>query len=215
MEAGAIGAFVAASALLIIVPGVDMALVTRQVIAYGRRSAFATIAGLLTGIVTHISLAAIGLSALLTTSATAYMMVKYVGAAYLVAIGIQTLWATRSGAESSDQLAASTGGARQRSSMSWRRAYLLGLTSNLTNPKVAVFFLTFFPQFVSPGPEAARQTVLLGLLFVAMSIVWLISFALALGRLSGWLSRSAVRRRIQQATGAVLIAFGVRLAVQR
>lgn len=215
MEAGAIGTFVAASALLIIVPGVDMALVTRQVVAHGRRAGFTTIAGLLTGMLTHTALAAIGLSAVLATSATAYTVVRYAGAAYLVWVGVQTLWATRWGAGSGSDRAPVIESGRLRRSMSWRRAYLLGLTSNLTNPKIALFFLTFLPQFVRPGPDAARQTMLLGLLFVTMDCIWLCCWALVLGRLSGWLSRSAVRRRIEQATGAVLIAFGLRLVVQR
>lgn len=191
-----------------------MALVTRQVIVHGRHGAFGTLAGLLTGGVTHTALAAIGLSAVLAASATAYTAVRFIGAAYLVGLGVQILWVTRRGASSGTHPAVDLGGSTKRA-MSWRRAYLLGLTSNLTNPKVAIFFLTFLPQFVSPGPDVARQTVALGLLFNVMATTWWVGYVLALGRLSGWLSRSAVRQRIEQATGAVLVAFGVRLAVQR
>ena len=215
VETGQVGAFVIASALLIVVPGVDMALVSRQVVAHGRRATFATLAGLLTGGLTHTALAAVGFSAVLTTSATAYAGAKLAGAAYLVAIGVQTLWATRRRAGADGHAAAGPAGGRARHPMPLRRAYLLGLTSNLTHPKVAVFFLTFLPQFVSPGPNVAGQTTLLGLLFNGLASSWWVAYVLALGRISAWLDRPAVLRSIERVTGAVLVALGVRLAVQR
>lgn len=202
-----------ASALVIIVPGVDMALMTRQVVAHGRRAAFVTLAGGLTGGLTHTALATLGLSAVLTASATAYTAVKIVGATYLVVVGVQTIWATRRHANSDGRVAVVGGIPRQP--MSPRRAYALGLTSNATNPKVAVFFLTFLPQFVTPGPHLAVQTAALGLLFSAMACSWFVVYILALDRVSPWLGRAAVRRAIERVTGAVLVALGVRLAVQR
>jgi threonine/homoserine/homoserine lactone efflux protein len=215
VETGQLGTFAIASALLIVVPGVDMALVTRQAVAHGRRATFATLLGFLTGGLTHTALAAVGLSAVLTASATAYTVVKLVGAAYLVAIGAQTLWATRHRIDDEERLVAGSAAGPTRRPMAWRRAYLLGLTSNVTNPKVAVFFLTFLPQFVPPGADVAAQTALLGLLFNAMASSWWVAYVLALGRISAWLDRPAVRRTIERATGVVLVALGVRLAVQR
>lgn len=212
MGAGQLGAFMVASALVIVVPGVDMALMTRQVVAHGRRAALVTLAGGLTGGLTHTALATLGLSAVLTASATAYTAVKIVGATYLVVVGVQTIWATRQHAAAGGH-AAADGAPRQ--SMTIGRAYALGLTSNLTNPKMAVFFLTFLPQFVTPGPHLTAQTAGLGLLFSAMACSWFVAYIFALDRVSPWFGRPSVRRTIERATGAVLVALGVRLAVQR
>lgn len=219
MEPQQVWAFVLASVVLILVPGVDMALVTRQVVVHGRRAAFATLPGLLTAGLTHAMFATIGLSAVLLTSATAYTAVKIVGAGYLLVLGAQTLWATRrragyDGHTASHPAVDVTVGSPRRP-MALRRAYLLGLTSNLTNPKMAVFFLTFLPQFVTPGPHAAAHTALLGLLFNAMATTWWIGYVLVVGRIVAWLGRPAVRRAMERITGVVLVGLGVRLAVER
>jgi threonine/homoserine/homoserine lactone efflux protein len=202
-----------ASALLIVVPGVDMALITRQVVAQGRRAAFATLVGGLTGGLTHTALATLGLSAVLTASATAYTVVKVVGAAYLIVVGVQTIWATRRYADADGHVGGAEGFPGQP--MNLRRAYALGLTSNVTNPKVAVFFLTFLPQFVTPGAHLAAQTAVLGLVFNVTATLWFVVYILALDRVSPWFGRPAVRRSMERATGAVLVALGVRLAVHR
>lgn len=214
MGAGQLGAFMVASALVIVVPGVDMALMTRQVVAHGRRAALVTLAGGLTGGLTHTALATLGLSAVLTASATAYTAVKIVGATYLVVVGVQTIWASRQHTGADGHVIAADDGSPRRP-MTVRRAYALGLTSNLTNPKMAVFFLTFLPQFVAPGPHLAAQTAVLGLLFSAMASSWFVAYIFALDRVSSWFGRPSVRRTIERVTGAVLVALGVRLAVQR
>jgi threonine/homoserine/homoserine lactone efflux protein len=214
MNLAQLGAFVVASAIVIIVPGVDMALFTRQVLMHGRRAALVTLAGGFTGGLTHTALATAGLSVVLATSATAYTLVKIVGAAYLVVVGLQTLWATRHG--TGDHAQPVSGGAQtSRAPMALGRAYLLGLGSNLTNPKMAVFFLTFLPQFVTPGPNATAQTAALGMLFCAMAGVWFVVYILALGRLAPWLGRPRVRLALERATGAILVGLGLRLAGQR
>lgn len=154
-------AFALASVVIVAVPGVDMALVTRQVIQRGRRAAAVTLLGLLTAGITHASLAAIGLSAVLLASASAWAAVKAVGAAYLVGLGAWMLWSSRGGGKAwADGVPEAH---RGHAATDWQRDYLLGLASNLTNPKMAVFFLTFLPQFVPPGPNAAWRTWLLGL----------------------------------------------------
>ncbi|MGH2616090.1 MAG: LysE family translocator [Thermomicrobiales bacterium] len=214
MNLAQLGAFVVASVIVIVVPGVDMALFTRQVLMHGRRIALITLAGGFTGGLTHTALATAGLSVVLATSATAYTLVKIVGAAYLVVVGLQTLWATRHGAECGE-LPESGGVPSTRTPMAFSRAYLLGLGSNLTNPKMAVFFLTFLPQFVTPGPAATAQTAALGMLFCAMAGVWFVVYILALGRLAPWLGRPRVRLALERATGAILVGLGLRLAAQR
>ncbi|MQA87171.1 MAG: hypothetical protein GEV03_21720 [Streptosporangiales bacterium] len=129
------------------------------------------------------------------------------------------LWGTRHRPRSSGHAGAEAdadlGVARARQPIALRRAYLLGLISNLTNPKMAVFFLTFLPQFVAPGPNATAQLALLGLLFNAMASTWWIVYVFGLERISVWLRHPAVRRTIERITGAVLVALGVRLATER
>jgi threonine/homoserine/homoserine lactone efflux protein len=215
MEPQRVWAFVLASTVLILVPGVDMALVTRQVVIHGRRAALATLPGLLTAGLAHAMFATAGLSALLLASATAYSTLKLVGAVYLLILGAQTLWATRRRAGVTDHGVVDAGSGSPQPVMGLRRAYLLGLTSNLTNPKMVVFFLTFLPQFASPGPHAAAHTALLGLLFNAMATGFWVGYVLVLGRISAWLGRPAVRRAIQQITGTVLIGLGARLVLER
>jgi threonine/homoserine/homoserine lactone efflux protein len=214
MSATQVGAFVVASTLLIIIPGVDMALLTRQVVAYGRRAAFVTLAGLLTGMLTHTTLATIGLSAVLMASAAAYTAVKLIGAVYLVWVGVQSIWATRHRDEAGEDHDAAGADCGDRA-MTMRHAYTLGFLSNVANPKIALFFLTFLPQFVASDANVPAQTLALGLLFCAMGCAFLVVFILALMHVAGWLRRPAVQRSIERVTGAVLVALGVRLAVQR
>lgn len=206
--------FVLASMVIIVVPGVDMALVTRQVLSYGRHAAFATLAGLLTAGLTHATLAAVGLSALLVASATAYTIVRITGATYLVVLGAHTLWVAQRRVATGDQQLPPDGAGR-RAAMSLRRCYVLGLTSNLTNPKMAVFFLTFLPQFVAPGPHAPLRTALLGVLFNAMASTWWTAYVLFLDRAAKTLHRPKVRQALERVTGAVLIGLGLRLAVMK
>ncbi|MDQ3940424.1 MAG: LysE family translocator, partial [Actinomycetota bacterium] len=135
MEVQQLPAFVAASALLMFIPGVDMAFVTRQVILHGRRAAFGTLAGLLVGGLVHAAFAALGLSAILLASAGLYTVIKTLGAVYLIAVGVQTVWTSWH---------KSSGGGRTATSssrgpvtpMAPRRAFALGFASDLTNPKV-------------------------------------------------------------------------------
>ena len=146
-------AFIGVAAILTILPGADMALVTRNVLAVGRRRAMLTIAGICAGCVIHATASALGLSAILATSATAFNVVKTLGAGYLIWIGIQSI------------RDAGPPPRRWRRQSSTRRArlgpFLQGFLTNILNPKVAVFYLTFLPQFISPGEPVLRRSLLL------------------------------------------------------
>jgi threonine/homoserine/homoserine lactone efflux protein len=214
VEIQQLSTFIVASIILMFIPGVDMALVTRQVVVYGRRPAFATLAGLLFGGLTHAALATIGLSAILLTSATAYTVVKTAGAAYLIGLGVQTLWASRRRrTPKSDGQHASSFSARR--DVSWRQAFTLGFLSDVTNPKVAIFFLTFLPQFVAPGKGSAAEIAFLGVLFNVIATTWWIGYVLIVDRAAQWLRRPTIRRIIERVTGAALIALGLRVAFER
>jgi threonine/homoserine/homoserine lactone efflux protein len=198
--------FIAASIVLIVTPGQDMILVMSRSIAQGSAAGVATAAGVSVGLVGHTLLATLGLGAILRTSEWLFVLLKLVGAAYLVYLGVQLL---RTPAQ---ELVASPGGPRSV----WR-LFADGALSNVSNPKIAVFYFAFLPQFVAP--EAAHSTAavfMLGLLFAALTFVVKGPVGLAAGRLSGWLRRRPdALKWLYRTSGAVLIGLGIKLALER
>ncbi len=204
--------FSAIAAVLTITPGADMALVFRNTLAYGRAAAAPTIAGICTGLLVHATLSSVGLSAILARSAEAYEAVRLVGAAYLLFLGAQTLWRQRRDGSHAPVPRESTARAHSRG---LPRAFVEGLLNNVLNPKVALFYLTFLPQFVQPGDPILQKSLALAGIHLVMGLAWLSAYAYFLGKLSPVLSRPSVRRRLEQLTGFVLLGFGVRLAWER
>lgn len=152
--------FSGACFMLFLTPGPDMSLFLAKTISGGRRSGLAAMAGAMTGCCVHTLLAALGLSALLATSATAFTILKIVGALYL-------LWMAYDAIRNGSALSVKTGG---KPPASFRQTFMLGIGINLTNPKVVLFFVTFLPQFVAAGdPDASGKLVFLGLYFIAFS----------------------------------------------
>jgi threonine/homoserine/homoserine lactone efflux protein len=202
-------AFVGVAALLIVTPGPDMALVTRHAIAHGRRSAVLVSMGVCTGILVHGCASALGLSAILLASGAAFTVLKLVGAAYLVLLGIQAFLHARRGFDQFDP------GDEAGTSVTGRSAFSQGVLSNLLNPKLAVFFLTLLPQFIEPGGSVLAQSLTLALVFELMTVAWLVGYSIVVARMADVLRRPAIRRRIEQLTGSVLVALGLRLAIER
>jgi threonine/homoserine/homoserine lactone efflux protein len=194
--------FLLASALVTVVPGADMALITRQVLVGGTGLAYRTIAGNLTGILVHGVALAAGLSALIVASATAYTTVKLAGAAYLICLGIQTI---RSAGKPPPAIEVSASG----------HAFLQGLLSTVLNPKPALFFLTFLPQFVDRDRAVLPQTLTLAAIHVVVGLIWLTTYAHLVDRARAVLTAPRVKAWLERTTGAVLIALGVRVAVER
>jgi RhtB (resistance to homoserine/threonine) family protein len=193
--------FVGFAALLTILPGSDMALVTRNVLAVGRRRSLGTIVGIACGCVIHATASALGISAVLATSASAFNVMKAVGAAYLVWLGVQSIRAANRPA------VASVSRASTRTS-----PFLQGFLTNILNPKVAIFYLTVLPQFVSPGENVLKRSLLLASIHILMGLVWLTAYAWFVDRLGGVLTRPKVKAWLERVTGGVLIALGARLA---
>jgi len=203
-------AFLSIAALLTIMPGADTGLVTKNAISRGRTAAFFTTFGICLGCLCHATASALGLSVVLRESARLYEWVKLVGAGYLVYIGGRALWGARKPYPVRPAAAFRT---EQRRGI-WF-SFVEGLFTNLLNPKVAIFYLTFLPQFIAPGENVLRKSVLLASVHVLMGLVWLCSYAMLLDRMSAILTRPSVRRKLEAFTGAVLVGFGLRLAIER
>jgi threonine/homoserine/homoserine lactone efflux protein len=202
-------AFVAVSAVVICTPGQDTALTIRNTLAGGRRSGVSTAAGVAAGQAVWTVAASAGVVALLTASEPVFRTLKLVGAAYLVYLGTQSLWAAVRGRGKPRPYAVGAGLARPSS----RRALREGLFSNLGNPKMAVFFASLLPQFAPEGSSSFAVLLALGFLFCAMTLAWLSLYAVAISRL-GRLLTTTVRRMLDAVTGVVLVALGYRLATE-
>ena len=198
--------FLVGSIVVTVVPGPDMALVTRQVVTRGRRAAQTTIVGNLSGLVVHAAALAVGLSALLVASATAFTVVKLAGAAYLVFLGLQSIRQARR----SQQTTVTTG-----PELTPKRGnpYLQGLISTVLNPKPALFFVSYLPQFVDRDAPVIPQVGLLAGIHIVVGLVWLTVYASMVSRLHAAITRPRVKATLERVTGAVLIALGIRVAV--
>jgi threonine/homoserine/homoserine lactone efflux protein len=204
--------FLGGSILITIVPGPDMALVFRQVLLGGTRLAQRTIFGNLSGLVVHAVALAAGLSALLAASAEAYTVVKLAGAVYLVYLGVQTLRASRHTAEDT---AAEDRAMTGRPIPSMRAAYVQGLVSTVLNPKPALLFLTYLPQFVDESRAVLPQIAFLAGVHILVGLIWMTFYAHLVHRAQRTLRRPDVRRWLERATGVVLIGLGLRVALER
>ena len=197
---GTLALFSAAALALIVVPGPAVLYIVAQSIDRGRPAGLVSALGVATGGLVHVTAAAIGLSALLVSSATAFTVVKVAGAAYLIGVGLLTL--LRRGEEAD--------GAPPRARR-LRRTYAQGVVVNVLNPKTALFFLAFLPQFVDQDAgSVGTQIVVLGLLFVVLAVLSDSLWALAAGTASGWLRSSphfgSVRRYV---SGTVFVGLGI------
>jgi RhtB (resistance to homoserine/threonine) family protein len=195
--------FLAIAVLLIVIPGPDTAMVTKNALVGGRRSGILAALGVSIGLTIWTAAAALGLAALLHASEVAFDALKIAGAVYLAWVGIQMV-------RSSGLVDAQAAG----KGSSGARALRQGLLSDLGNPKIAVFFTSLLPQFVRGDGPAFEPLLFLGGVFVVLTLFWLAVYALAVGHASEWLRRQRVRRALDRFTGVVLIAFGVRLALE-
>ncbi len=209
-----LAAFLGLSILIILAPGPDMALVTRNTLLDARGTGIFTAVGVVTGLAVWSIATALGLAALLRASAPAFTAVKLVGAAYLVILGSQALY----GALISRRSHGDEDGRRPqiapRPHMAPSRAFRQGVISNLGNPKIAVFFTSFLPQFTAHGSDFFAL-LLLGLLFCGLTLLWLTSYALVVATVGDFLRRPQIRRAIDGLTGVVLVGFGLRLATEQ
>ena len=197
--------FLAVVAVILVTPGVDMALVTRAAIVRGRRAALATAVGVNLGVAVWTVAAATGLAALFAASSTAFDAVRLAGAAYLVVLGLLSLRSARAGLAPAGSAPTAT---------SDRSALRQGLLCNLLNPKMAIFFTSLLPQFAAHGSAALTQLLALGALFNVLGLLWLTGYALAAARGGHVLRRPRVRTALAYVTGFVLVGLGIRVALE-
>jgi threonine/homoserine/homoserine lactone efflux protein len=200
-------AFAGICLLLAVTPGPDMAVVTKNALAHGRRGVVLTTTGIALALAIWTSATAVGLSALLRTSGEALFVLKLVGAAYLAYLGLRTLIESRR--RPIDLMANAPAPAPAHA------IFRQGFLSALSNPKLGVFFVTFLPQFVAPGQPILRQLLLLGLIFAIIGWTWMNVYGLFVTRMRDFITAPRVRQWMERVTGVVLLGFGARLAVER
>lgn len=196
--------FIGVSWALIIAPGPDMLYVITRGMVYGRKAGTLSAIGVVCGILVHTTAAALGLTLILQTSSFAFLLVKYVGAAYLLYLGIKA-WRDKS----TFSLQSPT------SAMNSRALFWQGVLSNVLNPKIAIFFLAFLPQFVdNRSSDVTLQMVILGLTFACFGLCFLLMVGYFSGAIGGWLTRRPQYAQFfQRLAGGILIGLGIRLAV--
>ena len=205
-----LGVFAAAALALLVVPGPSVLYIVARSVEGGRSAGLVSMLGVQTGALVHIAFAAVGLSAVLASSAVAFSVVKWAGAAYLIFLGLRAILSRDTG---EDGAVAPAGGGRGLS-----RAFAQGIVVNVLNPKTALFFLAFLPQFVDPSSGTAwTQITVLGLVFVTLAVLSDGLYALLSGTAAGWLRRrgesAGFRRGSRLFSGGVYVALGLATAV--
>jgi len=204
MQTPALGLYIIASLALIATPGQDMIYVITRSLAQGRFAGVCSAIGVCLGILVHTALAALGVGAILQASETLFVVLKLIGAAYLVYLGLKLALSR----ETARELGAA-GAPLSPFALVWQ-----GVLSNVTNPKIVLFFLAFLPQFVDPAsPHPTRDLVFLGVLYAALALPIKTAVGIAAGSLSQRiLQQPGAIRWMNRLSGTVLVALGLRLA---
>lgn len=198
--------FIPAATALILAPGPDTIYVLTQAVEEGRRIGVTSAIGISTGVIVHTCAAIFGLSVILRESALVFKLVKYLGAAYLIYLGLTTLWSPQQ-----LELDATYASASRDGKISFAR----GILVNVLNPKVALFFLAFFPQFVSSTGSTTLQLLVLGGTYSVLTLCYLTGIALFAGAIRHiFVTRPSVERILQRVTGTVLVGLGIQIALK-
>jgi len=203
----ALSAFVVAATLFTLLPGLDTAMILRTAAVEGPRRAGLTAIGIICGCLIWGAAVALGLGALLAASAAAFNLLKWAGAAYLVWLGVNLILKPRARIDIAAAGAAPPAGG----ALTWMRR---GLLTNLLNPKVGVFYVSFLPQFLPTGVAPAPFIFLLAVIHAALGLAWSACLIGATRPIAGLLKRASVVRWLDRVTGGVFLGFGVRLALE-
>ncbi|HJY86159.1 MAG TPA: LysE family translocator [Candidatus Acidoferrales bacterium] len=207
-------AFTAAAGLLTITPGLDTALVLRTGAVEGSRRAMLAGVGICFGCLTWGFAASVGLGALLAVSTIAYNTLRVAGACYLILLGVKLVLRKPASVSAMEETSLHSAQAPDTgaSAPAW---FIRGFLTNILNPKVGVFYVTFLPQFIPAGVHVTSFSMLLAAIHATEGILWFLLLTLATRPLSAWLRRPRVTRTLDRATAVMLIGFGVRLVLDK
>ena len=195
-------AFIAVAAALAVTPGADTLLVIKNSVRAGQRAGWATTGGILSGVMAHALLSALGLSVVLAQSDRLFFLIKSLGAVYLVWLGVRALW------QSSRPLPRADG---RPMALPCSSAFREGLLTNVLNPKVAIFYIAFLPQFISVDDPVLAKSIVLAGIHNGFSLIWLGGLVWALSRGQHWFQRSGVQKALARVSGTLLVGMGVKL----
>ncbi|WML58666.1 LysE family translocator [Neobacillus sp. PS2-9] len=201
--------FVLMCIFFIILPGPDTAIATKNTVTVGKAGGVNTVLGTCCALLIHTTAAVFGLSAIIMKSALVFSVFKYVGAVYLMYLGIKTLWSLR---KKEDEAGVELNTKSQFGNTS---CFKQGFLTNLLNPKVAVLFLTFLPQFVDPGSSTFLPFLIMGITYTAMTAMWSFTYVYLINRISTFMKKPKTQNIIEGLTGTILIGFGIRLFLEK
>lgn len=202
--------FVTMCILLIILPGPDTAIATKNTLTIGKKGGLLTISGTCCALIFHTLAAVVGLSAIIAKSAFVFSILKYIGGAYLIYLGVKSFISMRKlkkGLVTSEKA--------EETKVEERPCFKQGFLTNLLNPKVAIFFLTFLPQFVDANNASFLPFVWMGLTYLVLTAVWFIFYILLLNAIRSFMMKPQTQLAIEGMTGAVLVGFGIKLALEK
>lgn len=201
-------AFLIAGLILNLTPGADTIYILGRSVAQGKKAGILSALGISTGAIFHIIFATLGLSIILAKSATAFEIVKYLGAVYLIFLGIKTILKKEDGKfELSNE----------SEIVNYRKIYLSGVLTNILNPKVALFFLAFLPQFIAPNyVQSSLPFLILGVTFLLTGTIWCLVLALFASKLSDRIRKNyKIKMWLDKITGGIFVTLGIKLALMK
>ncbi|WP_409252678.1 LysE family translocator [Bacillus sp. SCS-153A] len=199
--------FIFMSIMLIILPGPDTAIVTRNTLSGGSNKGMQTLLGTICALLIHTLAAVAGLSAIIVKSAVLFSFFKYAGALYLVYLGVKSILSLRRNSIPGDL--------SQENKYKNKSSFKQGFLTNILNPKVAVFFLTFLPQFVTTGSEPLIPFLLMGITYAVLTAVWFLVYIFLINQISTFMKMPTTTKVIEALTGTILIGFGIKLAFEK
>lgn len=194
---------------LIILPGPDTAIVTKNTISVGKVGGLKTALGTCCALFIHTSAATLGLSAIIMKSALLFSVLKYVGAVYLTYLGVKALWSLKKKDETASVEM------NIKSQFKNTSCFKQGFLTDFLNPKIAVFFLTFLPQFVASNSNTFFPFLMMGITYIVMTAIWFLFYISLINHISAFMKRPKSKKFVEGITGAVLIGFGIGLALEK
>lgn len=207
--------FIGIVTLLVMLPGANTVLVMQSVGISGRRTAFYNLAGIASALYCHALLSALGLSLMIVGSAELFGLIKHLGAGYIIYLGLNSLYAAYRLQPAADDDAATEATAAAAVAEHGVASFAKGFIANILNPKVAIFFLAFFPQFLHSDAPVFAQSMFLTVVYSCVQVCWYSLLILALDRFRGFLADAKVKRRLGAVTGVLLVGLGLRIVVQK